>query len=95
MDECLSLGFPVLVHDYSYNLNKTLSSCIDYKPLDIICSNFDELSDKTKKILQISQDQFENENKEGLNKYFLRTKKPDVKNKIQLIVNEVYKELNV
>ena len=95
MEECLSLGFPVLVHDYSYNLNKILSSWIDYKPLDIICSNFDELSNKTKKILQISQDQFENENKEGLNKYFLRTKKPDVKNKIQLIVNEVYKELNV
>lgn len=95
IEECLSLGLPVLVHDYTYNLNKIVSSWIDYKPLDIICSNFDELLGKTKKILQISQDQFENENKIGLDKYFLRTKKPDVKNKIQLIINEVYEGLNV
>jgi len=93
--ECLAHSIPVLIHDYTYNLKQLDSLLLDYKPLDIICSNFDELSSKTKKILQISQDQFENENKEGLNKYFLRTKKPGIKNKIQLIVNKVYEGLNV
>lgn len=93
-DECLAYGIPVLIHDYSYNLNTIISNVLDYKPLDIVCKNFEELEQKTKKILNIPKNEFQYNNQAAIQKYFLKANKPDVKNKIQSFIENIYENLN-
>ena len=49
-DECLSLEIPVLFHEYSHNTSQQMSSLYKYK-IDVMCFNFNDLFEKTSKIL--------------------------------------------
>ena len=50
-DECLSRGIPVLVHDYTHNLEGIVSRSFDYEGSDIVCHDFKQLELMTGEIL--------------------------------------------
>ena len=50
-DECLSRGIPVLVHDYTHNLESIISRSFDYEGSDTVCHNFKQLEFMTGEIL--------------------------------------------
>jgi hypothetical protein len=90
-DECLSVGIPVLFHEYT---QKTISNIPNYLPQELMCYNFEELYQKSKTILFSDHSELEEKVKK-LNKtiYFVNEKK-DIKKKIlndlenQLIKNK-------
>jgi hypothetical protein len=50
-DECLSVGIPVLFHEYTHNVERLVADIFDYKPTKILCFNYQELLERTKIIL--------------------------------------------
>jgi len=50
-DECLSNEIPVLFYDYTHNMKQTMSEAFDYSPSGLMCSNFEELLEKSKSLL--------------------------------------------
>jgi len=50
-DECLSVGIPVLFHEYSHNTQGLVADAFDYKPTRVMCFNYEELLERTKSIL--------------------------------------------
>lgn len=50
-DECLSIGIPVLFHEYTHNTERTIADAFDYSPAGILCTNYQELFERTKTIL--------------------------------------------
>jgi len=60
-DECLSVGIPVLFHEYSHNCDNQVSNIFSYPDFDIMCHNYDMLSERVARVL--------NEDKEYLNSF--------------------------
>ena len=91
-DECLSVGIPVLFHEYT---QKIISNIPNYLPQELMCYNFEELYQKSKTILFSDHSELEEKVKK-VNKtiYFVNEKK-DIKKKIlndlenQLIKNKL------
>jgi len=50
-DECLSVGIPVLFHEYTHNTERLVADAFDYTPARIMCFNYQELLERTKIIL--------------------------------------------
>jgi hypothetical protein len=50
-DECLSVGIPVLFHEYTHNTERIVADTFDYHPTKIMCFNYAELLERTKIIL--------------------------------------------
>lgn len=50
-DECLSVGIPVLFHEYTHNTVGIVSDSFDYSPANIMCYTYQELLEKTKIVL--------------------------------------------
>lgn len=50
-DECLSVGIPVLFHDYTHNADRLISVAFDYAPARIMCHRYDEIRNKARIIL--------------------------------------------
>lgn len=50
-DECLSVGIPVLFHDYTHNADRLISVAFDYGPARIMCHSYDEIKNKARIIL--------------------------------------------
>ena len=50
-DECLSHEIPVLFYDYTHNMKKALSEAWGYSPSVLMCSNFEELLEKSQSLL--------------------------------------------
>lgn len=50
-DECLSVGIPVLFHEYSHNTERFVADAFDYHPSKIMCFNYQELMERAKFIL--------------------------------------------
>lgn len=50
-DECLSIGKPVLFHDYSHNMEKIILDTFDYLGSGLVCSSYGEILDKVKKVM--------------------------------------------
>lgn len=50
-DECLSVGIPVLFHEYFHNTERIVADAFDYTPARIMCFNYDELLERAKIIL--------------------------------------------
>lgn len=51
-DECLAVGIPVLLHEYTHNTNRLMADSFDYSPTRIMCFNYEELLKRTKTILK-------------------------------------------
>ena len=81
-DECLSHEIPVLFHDYTHNLKKSISVAFDYSPSGLMCYNFEELLERSKSLLFNSSSKLKNEIA-ALNKTIYHVKeKGNIKNKI-------------
>lgn len=50
-DECLSVGIPVLFHEYTHNTERLIADAYDYSPTEIMCFRYEELLERTKIIL--------------------------------------------
>lgn len=50
-DECLSVGIPVLFHEYTHNTERLVADSFDYRPTKIMCFNYPELLERAKIIL--------------------------------------------
>jgi hypothetical protein len=50
-DECLSVGIPVLFHEYTHNTERLVADAFDYTPARIMCFNYPELLERAKIIL--------------------------------------------
>jgi uncharacterized protein YaiI (UPF0178 family) len=50
-DECLSVGIPVLFHEYNQNSERFIADAFDYSPTNIMCFNYDELKERAQIIL--------------------------------------------
>lgn len=46
-DECLSVGIPVLFHEYTHNTERVIADAFDYSPSKIMCFNYQELKERT------------------------------------------------
>jgi hypothetical protein len=52
-DECLSVGIPVLFHDYTHNTERLLADSYDYLPAEIMCFNYPDLLKRAKIVLGV------------------------------------------
>lgn len=50
-DECLSVGIPVLFHEYTHNTERLVADVFDYSPARIMCFNYQELFERSKATL--------------------------------------------
>jgi hypothetical protein len=50
-DECLSVGIPVLFHEYTHNTERILADVFDYNPAKIMCFNYQELLERAKIVI--------------------------------------------
>lgn len=50
-DECLSVGIPVLFHEYAHNTNRIMADSFDYSPTRVMCFNYEELRQRAQIIL--------------------------------------------
>jgi len=50
-DECLSVGIPVIFHEYTHNTERLMADAYDYSPAKIMCFNYEELKERTRDIL--------------------------------------------
>jgi len=50
-DDCLSVGIPVLFHEYTHNIKGVVTAGFDYSPAKIMCCNYSELLERAKIIL--------------------------------------------
>jgi len=50
-DECLSVGIPVLFHEYTHNTERLIADAFDYSPARIMCYNYQELKERAQIIL--------------------------------------------
>lgn len=50
-DECLSVGIPVLFHEYTHNTERLVADVFDYSPTRIMCFNYEELLERSKAVL--------------------------------------------
>lgn len=50
-DECLSVGIPVLFHEYTHNTKKFMADSYDYSPTRVMCFNYQDLLERAKIIL--------------------------------------------
>lgn len=50
-DECLSVGIPVLFHEYTHNTERIIADAFDYSPARIMCYNYQDLKERTQIIL--------------------------------------------
>lgn len=50
-DECLSVGIPVLFHEYTHNSDRIVADCFDYGPTKIMCFNYQQLKERAQIIL--------------------------------------------
>jgi len=91
-DECLANEIPVLFHDYTHNTKKTLLAFINYLPDELICSNFDELYQRTKSILFSNSSKLGEEIKK-LNQtvYFVKKKENIKKSILENLENQLIK----
>jgi len=83
-DECLSHEIPVLFHDYTHNMKRTVSDAFDYSPSGLMSYNFEELLEKSKSFLLNGSSKLKEEIS-ALNKtiYYVK-EKGHVKNRIML-----------
>jgi hypothetical protein len=51
-DECLSVGIPVLYHEYTHNTVRIIADAYDYSPAKILCFNYQELKEKVRKVIK-------------------------------------------
>jgi hypothetical protein len=50
-DECLSVGIPVLFHEYTHNTVRIVADAFDYSPSKVMCFNYPDLLNRTRAIL--------------------------------------------
>ena len=50
-DECLSVGIPVLFHEYTHNTERLISDAYSFAPAKIMCYNYVELKERARIIL--------------------------------------------
>jgi hypothetical protein len=50
-DECLSVGIPVLFHEYTHNSDRLVGVAFDYGPARIMCFNYTELLARSRAVL--------------------------------------------
>jgi hypothetical protein len=53
-DECLSVGIPVLFHEYTHNTERLVADCFDYLPTKVMCFSYQELIERSRVILNSS-----------------------------------------
>ena len=83
-DECLTKEIPVLFHEYTHNLTKMVSVIFNYSSSELMCSNFEELLERSKSLLFDSSSKLKNEIA-ALNKTIYHVKeRGNIKNKIIL-----------
>ena len=51
VDECLANEIPVLLHEYTNNMQKIYTDILSYLPSELMCHSFQELNEKSKSIL--------------------------------------------
>ncbi|TGK78468.1 hypothetical protein EHQ24_18130 [Leptospira noumeaensis] len=56
MDEAISVGKPVLVHDYTHNIKSIIGDTFDYFGSGIICKNFDTFRDRLRLLVEDDSD---------------------------------------
>lgn len=52
MDEAISIGKPVLVHDYTHNIKSIIGDTFDYFGSRVICKNFDSFKERFKLLVE-------------------------------------------
>ena len=81
-DECISHNIPVIFHEYTHNMNGMIKGAYDYDYSSILCKNYSEVLNNTKKFLNFKNNDLKNHFHEIKNKYYFYDKKTKVKDKI-------------
>lgn len=50
-DDCLSVGIPVLFHEYTHNIKGIVTAGFDYSPAKILCFSYEQILDRARIIL--------------------------------------------
>jgi hypothetical protein len=81
-DECISRNIPVIIHDYTHNMNGAIKGAFDYDNSLMICKNYSDILNRTKQFLSFKNNTLKNQFQNIKNKYYFYDKKITVKNKI-------------
>ena len=81
-DECISRNIPVILHEYTHNMDGLIKGAFDYDNSAILCKNYSEILNNTKKFLSFENNDLKNQFQNIKNKYYLYDKKKMVKDKI-------------
>ena len=81
-DECISRNIPVIIHDYTHNMDGFIKGAFDYDNSLMICKNYSDMLNRTKQFLSFKNNILKNQFQNIKNKYYFYDKKITVKNKI-------------
>jgi hypothetical protein len=81
-DECISQNIPVIFHDYTHNLQGNIRAAFDYDNSSLICKNYSEVLNNTKKFLSFKNNDLKKKFQNIRKKYYYYDKKITVKDKI-------------
>lgn len=85
LDESLSIGKPVLIHDYTHNIQSIIRETFDYLGSRILCHNFEELKDRFKLLIENDQS-LKNEIKEVADKLYENLSDGKIKERLHSII---------
>ena len=88
LDECVAFGIPSLIYDYSHNLDSIISGAFNYGNSKIICKNYNQLLNRSEKILFQKQSSIRKDLSKIRKKFYYFNKNENVKNKIQTYIKE-------
>ena len=81
-DECISRDIPVIFHDYTHNLDGIVRGIFDYDDSLLVCKNYMDIFNNTKKFLSFESNNLKKEFQKIKSKYYFYDKKVTVKDKI-------------
>ena len=83
-DDCLAKEIPTLFYNYLHNAKSIFISLKEenFLPEDLVCKNYEELFQKSKKALYEDAENFKKKVEREKKKFFSTTKQTDIKNKL-------------
>jgi len=85
-DECIEVGIPVIIYNYTHNINEIIPNYLGYAKINIMCNNYHQLEKKLYNFLLLRN----NKNTNKIKDKFYNSSLKNVKN---FITNYVEKEL--
>ena len=85
-DECIEVGVPVIIHNYTHNINKIFPNSCIYSKMEIMCNNYSQLDKKLYNFLFLR-------NNKNINKIKNKFYNSSIKNVKKFITSYVENEL--